>query len=93
MNCELSTMADGRCPAEASACTKPFRQASQRDTQAPLYVSAKRTHFNFVMFPMYHSYLEKLISFAVVFPNGFVLENEPIFRGLWGRLHRKVGLF
>ena len=45
----------------------------------PLYVSAKRTHFDFDHFPIYEAYRQELTSFAERFANGFVLENEPIF--------------
>jgi hypothetical protein len=41
-----------------------------------LYVSAKRTHFVFADFFMYRSYLQKLMSFAATFANGFVLEKR-----------------
>jgi hypothetical protein len=42
--------------------------------------SAERTHFDFYHLSIYETYLQELMSFAVRFANGFVLENEPICR-------------
>jgi hypothetical protein len=43
---------------------------------------------------MYYSYLQTLAAFAVEFANGFVLENEPIYVGVYGgsiAFRREIG--
>src|ERR1017187_667654 len=53
--------------------------------------STKRTHFAFASFLAHHFYLQKLVSFAERFANGFVLENEPVFAGSKGpQMQRKL---
>ena len=41
--------------------------------------SAKRTHFVFADFSLYHFVLQKLMPFAAAFANGFVLEKRTHF--------------
>jgi len=64
----------------------------------PIYVSAKRTHFELEDFFIYSRYSQALMSFAEGFANGFVLEKRTHLAGLsglkrreldslWGQLH------
>ena len=49
-----------------------------------IYVSAKRTHFIDAPYSMHHFYLQKLMSFAMDFANGFVLEKRTHLEGVGG---------
>jgi hypothetical protein len=48
-----------------------------------LYVFAKRTHFIFTQMAMYRFWIQKLMSFAETFANGFVLEKRTHFGGVF----------
>ena len=48
---------------------------------APLYVSAKRTHFIFARFSTYLFHIQNLMSFAAAFANGFVWVKRNHFGG------------
>ena len=52
--------------------------------------STKRTHFKFEDFFMYSRYSQTLMTFAAAFANGFVLENEPIFKPHWGSFPSRI---
>src|SRR6266446_575699 len=52
--------------------------------RSPPYVSAKRTHFISATYSMHHFYLQRLVSFALTFANGFVLEKRTHFGGVLG---------
>jgi hypothetical protein len=56
--------------------------AHEGQARGPIYVSAKRTHFIFEEFLMYHMYLEKLMPFAAAFANGFVLGKRTHLEGV-----------
>src|ERR1017187_9617220 len=60
-------------------------RTSRRPSKGPLYVSAKRTHFDFAEFLLYHFYLQRLMPFAGAFANGFVLGKRTHFGEIkWG---------
>jgi len=60
------------------------QKSRARRSLEPPYVSAKRTHFISATYSMYHFYLQRLVSFALTFANGFVLEKRTHFGGVFG---------
>jgi hypothetical protein len=71
--------------AKATARLAPVRSSKE------MCHSTKRTHFNFAKFSLYRFYIQKLMPFAGVFANGFVLGKRTQFGGSIGLFSMKKG--